>query len=80
MKYRIIWLFLVLFPLQIVCQSIVNTESMSAKSDSTFVFTTSFDGNYTSGNIELIQFNSANQLAYKYDRNLVRLFINYEYT
>ena len=52
---------------------------MSSKSDSSFVFTASFDGNYTSGNIELIQLNSANQLSYKNDRNLVRLFFNYEY-
>lgn len=60
-------------------QSIVNTESMSTKSDSTFVFTTSFDGNYTTGNIELIQLNSASQLAFKKERNLVRLFFNYEF-
>ena len=60
-------------------QSIVNTESMSSKLDSTFVLTTSFDGDYTSGNIDLIQLNSANQLAFKKDKNLVRLFFNYEY-
>jgi hypothetical protein len=79
MKDRIFGLFIIVFPFSVWCQSIVNTESMSAKSDSTFVFTTSFDGNYSSGNIDLIQFNSSNQLAYKYDRNLVRLFLNYEY-
>jgi hypothetical protein len=45
--------------------SIVNTEKMSSKLDSTFVLTTCFDGDYTSGNIELTQFNSANQLAFK---------------
>ena len=60
-------------------QSIVNTESMSSKLDSTFVLTTSFDGDYTSGNIDLVQFNSANQLAFKKGKNLVRLFFNYEY-
>lgn len=52
---------------------------MSAKSDSTFVFTTSLDGDYTTGNIDLIQLNSANQIAYKQDKNLIRLFFNYEY-
>ena len=52
---------------------------MSAKSDSTFIFTSSFDGNYTSGNIELIQLNSANQIAFKKDKNLIRLFFNYEF-
>jgi hypothetical protein len=52
---------------------------MSSKSDSTFVFTTNFDGNYTTGNIELIQLNSANQLAFKKESNLIRLFFNYEY-
>jgi len=60
-------------------QSIVNTESMSAKSDSTFIFTSSLDGNYTTGNIELIQLNSANQIAFKKDKNLIRLFFNYEF-
>ena len=60
-------------------QSIVNTENMSSKLDSTFVLNTSFDGYYTSGNIDLIQFNSANQLAFKKDKNLIRLFFNYEY-
>lgn len=79
MKDQIFGFFIIVFPFSVWCQSIVNTESMSAKLDSTFVFTTSFDGNYSSGNIDLIQFNSSNQLAYKYDRNLVRLFLNYEY-
>ena len=60
-------------------QSIVNTENMSSKLDSIFVLTTSFDGDYTSGNIDLIQINSANQFAFKKDKNLVRLFFNYEY-
>ena len=52
---------------------------MSTKTDSSFVFTTSLDGNYTTGNIELIQVNAANQLAYKKNKNLLRLFFNYEY-
>jgi hypothetical protein len=69
----------ILFSLNFNAQSIVNTENMSSKLDSTFVLTTSFDGNYTTGNIELTQFNSTNQLAYKKDKHLVRLFFNYEY-
>jgi hypothetical protein len=79
MKNKIKIVYFVFFATFVEAQSIVNTENMSAKLDSTFVFSTSFDGNYTTGNIELIQFNSANQLAYKNDRNLVRLFFNYEY-
>jgi hypothetical protein len=74
-----ICIFIFGFLTKLYSQSIVNTENMSAKLDSTFVFSTSFDGNYTTGNIELIQFNSANQLAYKNDRNLLRLFFNYEF-
>jgi hypothetical protein len=77
-KIKIIYFFM-LFATFANAQSIVNTESMSSKLDSTFVLTTSFDGDYTSGNIDLIQFNSANQLAFKKDKNLVRLFFNYEY-
>lgn len=72
-------IYFILFASLAKAQSIVNTENMSNKLDSTFVLTTSFDGNYTTGNIELIQFNSANQLAFKKDKNLVRLFFNYEY-
>lgn len=78
MNLKIIWLVLIL-PFIGHSQSIVNTESMSAKTDSTFVFTTSLEGNYTTGNIELIQVNAANQLAYKKNKNLLRLFFNYEY-
>jgi hypothetical protein len=79
MKSKISILYFLFFSSIINAQSIVNTESMSSKSDSTFVFTTNFDGNYTTGNIELIQLNSANQLAFKKDNNLIRLFFNYEY-
>lgn len=38
---------------------------MSTKLDRTFVFITSFDANYTTGNFELKQLNSANQLFFK---------------
>lgn len=78
---RIIFIYILIFGFStnLHSQSIVNTENMSAKLDSTFVFSTSFDGNYTTGNVELIQVNSANQLAYKNNRNLVRLFLNYEF-
>ena len=79
MKNNIKFISFILFATFSKAQSIVNTENMSSKLDSTFVLTTSFDGDYTSGNIELIQFNSANQLAFKKDKNLVRLFFNYEY-
>lgn len=79
MKNKIHIICFILFTSFAKAQSIVNTESMSSKLDSTFVLTTSFDGNYTTGNIELTQFNSANQLAFKKDKNLVRLFFNYEY-
>ena len=79
MKNTIKILLLIFVSKLVNAQSIVNTESMSSKLDSTFVLTTSFDGDYTSGNIDLIQFNSANQLAFKKDKNLVRLFFNYEY-
>ena len=79
MNNNIKFISFILFATFAMGQSIVNTESMSSKLDSTFVLTTSFDGDYTSGNIDLIQFNSANQLAFKKDKNLVRLFFNYEY-
>lgn len=79
MKNNIKIICFILFATFAKAQSIVNTESMSSKLDSTFVLTTSFDGDYTSGNIDLIQFNSANQLAFKKNKNLVRLFFNYEY-
>lgn len=82
MKKHIIYIIVIIFfwfSAKSHSQSIVNTENMSAKFDSLFVFTTSFDGNYTSGNIELIQFTTANQIAFKKNNNTVRLFFNYEY-
>lgn len=78
-KNKIKIICFVLFAPLIKAQSIVNTENMSSMLDSTFVLTTSFEGNYTTGNIELMQFNSANQFAFKKDKNLVRLFFNYEF-
>ena len=65
MKNNIKFISFILFATFAKAQSIVNTENMSSKLDSTFVLTTSFYGDYTSGNIELTQFNSANQLAFK---------------
>jgi len=44
-------------------QTIVNTENMSTKTDSVFSLISSIEGNWSSGNIELIQINSANQIA-----------------
>lgn len=79
MRNKLKIIFFVLFAPLVKAQSIVNTENMSSKLDSTFVLSTSFEGNYTTGNIELIQFKSANQFAFKKDKNLVRLFFNYEY-
>jgi len=79
MKFKISWFLLLGLPLVGFSQSIVNTESMSTKTDSTFVLTSSLEGNYTTGNIELIQINTANQLAYKRNKNIIRFFFNYEY-
>jgi len=79
MKFKISWFLLLGLPLVGFSQSIVNTESMSTRTDSTFVLTSSLEGNYTTGNIELIQINTANQLAYKSDKNLIRFFFNYEF-
>jgi hypothetical protein len=79
MKIKIIWLLLLGLPILGFAQSIVNTESMSSKTDSTFVLTSSLEGNYTTGNIELIQLNIANQLAYKKNKSTIRLFFNYEF-
>lgn len=79
MKKILVFTLLFWFSSKLLSQSIVNTESMSVKTDSTFLFTSSLDGNYTTGNIELTQLNIANQLAYKEGNNLIRLFFNYEY-
>jgi|AntRauMFilla1563_2_1112583.scaffolds.fasta_scaffold01564_3 hypothetical protein len=60
-------------------QTIVNTENMSTKTDSVFSLISSIEGNWSSGNIELIQINSANQIAFKKNKTLLKLFLNYEY-
>lgn len=78
-KFKIIVFLIFLYPFTSLSQSIVNTENMSTKTDSTFVLITSLDGNYTTGNVELIQLNTANQISYKSNRNLMRLFFNYEF-
>jgi hypothetical protein len=79
MKKILVFILFFWYSPKLLGQSIVNTESMSVKTDSTFLFTSSLDGNYTTGNIQLTQLNIANQLAYKKGNNLIRLFFNYEY-
>ncbi len=79
MKYFFLLVFGLLVQLKSISQTIVNTESMSARTDSTFVFSSSLEGNIQTGNIELVQINSSNQMAYRNNNNLLRFFFNYEF-
>tara|TARA_B100000795_G_C22680162_1_gene391463 strand:- start:98 stop:892 length:795 start_codon:yes stop_codon:yes gene_type:complete len=78
-KKKYIYLFIFCYPYLCFSQSIVNTESISKKTDSTFSLITSLDGDFTTGNIELVQLNSSTTLAYKKKKSLIRFFFNYEF-
>jgi len=60
-------------------QTIINTENMMSKIEGDWSFSASLEGDFNFGNIELIQFGTATQLAKRIDRHLIRGLFNYEY-
>ena len=61
-------------------QTILNSERILSKIDSSMVFGTSLDGDFSTGNINLVNATFSSQLGKKIDNHLIRLIYNYTYT
>lgn len=78
MKYILILVCLI-FPFKGNTQTILNSERVLSKIDSTFVISTGVDGDFNFGNLNLIQANISTQIGKKVKDNLIRGVFNYSY-
>ncbi len=78
MKYFKI-ILLLLFILKSNSQTILNTEKLLSEVDSTFVTAISFEGDFQSGNIDLVDAGLSIQIGKKVDRSIYRLIIGYQH-
>jgi hypothetical protein len=77
---KILSLFLFLLAANFLySQTILNTEKLMSKIDSTFVFGIGFDGNMERGNIELTESNLSLQIGKKINNSLFRFVLGHEY-
>ncbi len=60
-------------------QTILNTEKLLSEVDSTFVTAISFEGDFQSGNIDLIDAGLSIQIGKKVNRSIYRLIIGYQH-
>ena len=72
-------LLLLLFSPFALAQTIINTENMMIDDQGKLSYAMSFQGDLNFGNIDLIQFSSAQQLSKSVDKHLFRLLLNYDY-
>ncbi|MDB0039737.1 DUF481 domain-containing protein [Polaribacter sp.] len=84
MKYTIIrifkfFIFLTLFSQFTFAQTIINTENMMIDDKGKLSYSINFQGDINFGNIDLIQFSTAQQLSKSLDKHLFRLLLNYDY-
>lgn len=72
-------LLLLLFGPFALAQTIINTENMMIDNQGKLSYAMSFQGDLNFGNIDLIQFSTAQQLSKSVDKHLFRLLLNYDY-
>ncbi|MGC6523041.1 MAG: DUF481 domain-containing protein [Flavobacteriaceae bacterium] len=75
----LILLFLFLSSYLSISQTIINTENMITDLDDNFSYNMNFQGDLNFGNIDLIQFSTAQQLSKTNNQHLFRLLLNYDY-
>ena len=68
-------IFLLFNSLFVVSQTIINTENMISDLDDNFSFNMNFEGDLNFGNIDLIQFSTAQQLSKSVNKHL---FLGYK--
>lgn len=77
---KILNIFLLLLASNLLlAQTILNTEKLMSKIDSTFVFGIGLDGNMERGNIELTESNLSLQAGKKINNSLIRFILGHEY-
>ena len=77
---KILNIFLLLLATNLLlAQTILNTEKLMSKIDSTFVFGIGLDGNMERGNIELTESNLSLQAGKKINNSLIRFILGHEY-
>lgn len=77
---KILNIFLLLLANNLLfAQTILNTEKLMSKIDSTFVFGIGLDGNMERGNIELTESNLSLQAGKKINNSLIRFILGHEY-
>jgi hypothetical protein len=67
------------FFINLQAQTILNTENMTAPTDSALLLSTSLDGNFQAGNINLTQINTTLVLGKRVNRHMVRFSGGYRY-
>lgn len=72
-------ILLLLFILKSNSQTILNTEKLLSEVDSTFVTAISFEGDFQSGNIDLVDAGLSIMIGKKVDRSIYRLIIGYQH-
>jgi hypothetical protein len=72
-------LLLLLFGPFALAQTIINTENMMIDDQGKLSYAMSFQGDLNFGNIDLIQFSTAQQFSKSVNKHLFRLLLNYDY-
>ena len=72
-------LLLLLFGQFALAQTIINTENMMIDGQGKLSYALNFQGDLNFGNIDLIQFSTAQQFSKSVDKHLFRLLLNYDY-
>ena len=77
-QISILLLFL-FFSLVGTAQTIINTENMMIDNENKFSYAMSLQGDLSFGNLDLIQFSTAQQVSKTIDKHLFRVLLNYDY-
>jgi hypothetical protein len=72
-------LLILLFGPFALAQTIINTENMMIDDQGKLSYTLNFQGDLNFGNIDLIQFSTAQQFSKSVNKHLFRLLLNYDY-
>ena len=77
-KYLILS-FILFYGLVLSAQTIINTENMLIDDEDKLSYAMSLQGDLNFGNLDLIQFSTAHQIAKPINKHLFRLLFNYDY-
>ena len=78
-KKYLILSFILFYGLLLSAQTIINTENMLIDDEDKLSYAMSLQGDLNFGNLDLIQFSTAHQIAKPINKHLFRLLFNYDY-